>query len=182
MALQVIPFTSSWRDAKGFIGKMRMHIAVDDSMGTPEADVNTLAADLITAIGALTNCAYAGSSLRLASPPTLTFGTNAEYPAEFMKAVYTFTTDLATISRFKIPAPKLAQFTTDGVTVDNGGSNTPVVNFVNAVKNVVGQAYVSTNTGLAYTHFVGGIYRGGIQQKRFNQFIKSAHLEAGEGE
>lgn len=181
MTLQILTLSSSWRDAKGFIGKTRYHITVDDTIGTP-ADVNNMAVSVNDAIAGLTNCEYAGSSLQLATPPTLAFGANAEYPAEWMKAVMTFTTDLTEISRFKIPAPELDLFDTDGVTILNDGTQAQVVAYINTIKTVVAGTWVSTKAGTPYTHFVGGVLKFGQQQKRHNQFIKSSHLVAGEGE
>lgn len=183
MALQVLPISLSYRDAKGFFGKTRFHIAAQDTDATVEADVQTLITGVKNAVTAMTNAAYQGSTaFNLVGPPTLAYGANAEYPAEFMKAVFTFTTDLGTIHRFKIPAPKLAIFDTDGVTVLNDGTQALVVAYVAAMKGISNGSYVSSATALALTHFVGGQYKGGIQTKRHNQFIKSSHLVAGEGE
>ena len=183
MALQVLPVSISYRDAKGFFGKTRFHITVDDTGATYFQDVNGVYQGVANAIGGLTNCALQGSPpYAFKSPPTLTYGDNLEYPAEWMKAVMTFTTDLNTVHRFKIPAPEIDLFDTDGVTILNDGTQAQIVAYVAAMKGVVNSAYVSTATGLALTHFVGGILRFGKQQKRFNEFIKSSHLIAGEGE
>ena len=183
MALRLLKFSTSWRDAKGFIGRTRNNIIVDDASPTWTADVEGIASSLVAAIGGLTNCAFAGQSgLGFETVPTLAYGDNLEYPAEWMKAVMTFTDDLGAISRFKIPAPELDLFDTDGVTVLNDGTQTQVVAYVNAMKANINGAYISSNGGTPYTHFVGGILRFGKQQKRFNEFIKSSHLVAGEGE
>jgi hypothetical protein len=99
-----------------------------------------------------------------------------------MKAVFTFTTDQSSIIRYKIPAPKIALFDTDGVTILNDGTQALVVAFVDAVKTASGTVFVSTGQGLPIAHFAGGTLRIGHQQKRHNQFIKSSHLVAGEGE
>jgi hypothetical protein len=154
-------------------------------MNTP-ADFASAADTLLTALSALTNGALASTSgidftnhLTL----TLTYGTAAQYDAEWMKAVMTFTTDGGVISRFKVPAPKVALFEADKVTIINDGTSTPIVNFVNAVKTAdASGTQITTRTGVPYTHFVGGILRIGKQPRRFNEFIKSAKLVAGEGE
>lgn len=181
MALDVVPFTASWRDAKGWVGRTRIHIALDDTLGT-QADVDTQAANYIAAVGGLTNAVYQGSNLRISTPPALAYGDNLQYPAEWMKAVMQWSTDVGTITRFKIPAPEIDLFDADGVTILNDGTQAQVVAYVAAIKLVVNGCYFSTASGLAYTHFEGGILRFGKQPRRFNERIKSAHLVAGEGE
>ena len=184
MALIIMPVAYSWRDAKGWIGVTRFHISCPDDDVTFQADVSGLAVALKNAVGGLTNAAFQSSNqvAFVGNNPTLTYGDNLEYPAEWMKAVFTFSTDDGNISRFKIPAPEIDLFDTDGVTILNDGSQAQVVAFVNAVKNPVGEAYVSTRSGVAYTHFEGGLLRLGKQPRRFNERIKSSHLIAGEGE
>lgn len=184
MALNVLPVSLGFRDAKGWIGRTRFHMTIDDTVASPSGDAQAVVTAMINAIGGLTNAVFVGGAgFNIQSPPTLTYGDNLEYPAEWMKAVMTFSTDLGTVSRFKIPAPEIDLFDTDGVTILNDGTQAQVVAYVNAVKGVHGTSgYVSTNGGLPYTHFVGGILRLGRQPKRFNEFIKSSHLVAGEGE
>lgn len=183
MALQVLPQIVTIRDAKGFIGRTRFHITVDDTGATFFQDVNSVWDAVSAAILGLTNGALQSSApYSFKSPPTLNFGDNLEYPAEFMKVSMLFTTDLGTLHRFKIPAPEIDIFDTDGVTVLNDGTQAQVVAYVNAMKTVINSAYPSTATGLAFTHFVGGKFVATKMQKRHNQFIKSSHLVAGEGE
>ena len=184
MALQVVSVSLNWRDAKGFVGRTRFHITADDTGATYVQDVQSVAETVQAAIGGLTNAAYIGSggTFIVKSPSTLTFGDNLEYPQEWAKAVMTFTDDLTGIHRFKIPAPEIDIFDTDGITVLNDGTQAQVVAYVNAMKTAINSAYPSTYGGLAFTHFVGGQLKLGKQPKRHNQFIKSSHLVAGEGE
>lgn len=183
MALQVLRYQTSWRDAKGWIGKVTHHIVSDDTSATQEADVLTVALNLKAAIGGLTNAAFAGDSgFVYLTRPTLAYGDNLEYPAEWMKAVFTFTADNGSISRFKIPAPEIDLFDTDGVTILNDGTQAQVVAYVAAVKTAVNLAQPCNSNGFPLTHFVGGLLRLGKQPRRFNEFIKSSHLVAGEGE
>lgn len=183
MALQVLPATINMRDAKGFVYRSRFHVTVQDTDPTFPGDAGALVNGVVQAVLGLTNCAYQGTTFALfKSPPTLTYGDNLEYPAGFMKAVMTFTTDLTTVHRFKIPAPELDIFDVDGVTVKNDGSQAQVVAYVAAMKATINGSYISSGTGLALTHFVGGIFKSGHQPRRFNEFIKSSGLVAGEGE
>ncbi|HEX4504053.1 MAG TPA: hypothetical protein VH187_23285, partial [Scandinavium sp.] len=171
--LVVSKLSYSWRDAKGFIGVTRYHVTADNSDIGYLTDLNAKVQELKNAIGGLTNAAFAGSSLGVffTTGPTLAYGDNLEYPAEWMKAVMQFSTDVGSISRFKIPAPEIDLFDTDGVTILNDGTQAQVVAYVNAVKNVTGTAYISTAGGLAYTHFEGGLLRFGSQPRRFNERI-----------
>lgn len=184
MALQIVPISFSWRDAKGWVGRTRFHITGDDSAPTFVADMATVITNLQAAVGGLTNAAFQGSNgFYLFTSPSLVYGDNLQYPAEWMKAVFQFSTSINTvISRFKIPAPEIDLFEADGVTIKNDGTQAQVVAFVNAVKDTSTSAHVSTASGDAYTHFEGGLLRLGRQPRRFNERVKSATLVAGEGE
>lgn len=182
MATLTIPVTFSFRDAKGWIGRMRTFISGNGSTNTA-SDYDSKAATLLGALQALTNCATQAGPITTTGLVTLSYGTNAEYPAEWMKAVMQFSTDSGQISRFKVPAPKIALFDTDGITILNDGTQAAIVAYVNAVKNAdASGTYVSNQAGFAFTHFEGGILRIGKQPRRFNERIKSSHLVAGEGE
>lgn len=183
MAARTLPYNLSLRDAKGWMGVMRFHITGDTITNTL-VDYESAADTLQVAIEGLSNAAFQRESgIAGTGSVTLAYGTNAQYTAEWMKAVMTFTTDTPSISRFKVPAPKIAIFDTDGITVKNDGSVAVVVAFINAVKNAdASGTFVSTADGKAFTHFVGGILRLGKQPRRFNEFIKSSGLVAGEGE
>lgn len=185
MGQRILPFHLSYRDAKGWIGKMRFWIADPDGT-VPLVSYESMADTLTAAVSGLTNAALqstSGLGGKSENELGLAYGANSQYPAEWMKAVMTFTTDNGTISRFRVPAPKLAIFDTDGVTVLNDGTQPLVVAFVNAMKTPdPGGAFVANQSGLPYTHFVGGLLRLGRQPKRFNEFVKSAGLVAGEGE
>jgi len=183
MALQVVKYDTSWRDVKGWIGKVRNHIVVDDTGLTPLDDVAAVCLALKNAIGGLTNAAFAGGSgFRLNTVPTLTYGDNATYNAEWMKAQMQFSCDNGNISRFKIPAPELDLFESDGVTIKNDGTQAQVVAYVSAMKTAIGSAQPCNSNGFPFTHFEGGILIFGRQPKRFNERVKSATLVAGEGE
>lgn len=182
MATLTIPVSYSFRDAKGFIGRERFFISGNGSTNGA-TDYDSAAGTLLAALENLTNAAIQAGPLTTTGLVTLTYGTNAEYPAEWMKAVMQFSNGSGQIGRFKIPAPKIALFDTDGVTILNDGTQAAVVAFVNAMKNAdASGTYVSNASGLAWTHFEGGLLRFGKQPRRFNERIKSSHLVAGEGE
>lgn len=183
MALNTSRYTSSWRDAKGWIGRVTVFISEDTGAAGFPNDMSAVAVAVKNAIGGLTNAAFqSDSGIATANLTALTYGDNLEYPAEWQKAVFTFSTDINTIHRYKIPAPEIDIFDTDGITVLNDGTQAQVVAFVNAMKNVIGGAFVSSKSGLPLTHFEGGIARLGKQPRRFNGRVKSSHLVQGEGE
>lgn len=185
MSQRILPFRIGLRDAKGWVG--RLNFWISDADGSAALTSFEAVADSLTTTALALSNAVLQSSSGIAGKSqnelTLAYGTNAQYPAEWMKAVMTFTTDDTTITRWRIPAPKIAIMDTDGITVKNDGTVAAVVAFVAAVKTAdAGGAFCSTKFGVPYTHFVGGIVRLGKQPKRFNDFIKSAGLVAGEGE
>lgn len=173
-----------FRDAKGWIGFTSFFVSGVVGINTAD-DYNEAAGTLLAAIEGLTNAALqsVGTGPVGFGPITLTYGTNAEYPAAWMKAVMQFSNGNGEITRFKIPAPKIAIMDTDGVTVLNDGTSAPVVAYVNAMKNAASSGtFISNADGVPYAHFEGGLVRLGKQPRRFNERIKSSHLVAGEGE
>jgi len=177
-------FAAGFRDAKGWVKYYRYYITADSADAGFYTDVAGVAQALQAAINGLTNASlqFPATATGLDTETGLVYGSNTEYPANWMQARMMFTTDFGARSVFGIGAPKIALFDTDGVTILNDGTQALVVAYVNAVKNVVGTAYVSTQNGDAYTHFVGGILKIGRQPRRFNEMIKSSHLVQGEGE
>jgi len=182
--LVVSKFNISTRDAKGWIKNYRYFITADNTDTNYFTDRSTTASALRDAILGLSNAGLqSDTSLDSAQTvKTLVYGTNAQYPANWMEARMMFTTDKGARSVFGIGAPKVAVFDTDGITVLNDGTQALVVAYVAAVKTGTGTAFVSTEDGQAFTHFVGGILKIGSQPKRFNEMVKSSHLVAGEGE
>lgn len=177
-------YTSTYRDAKGWVKVYRYWITADNANAGYSADVEAVAQALESAITGLTNAVQ-----QTRSPMTtgarvlaLNYGANSEYPANWMEARMMFTTDKGARSVFGIGAPKIEIFDTDGITVLNDGTQAAVVAYVNAVKTASGTAFVSTQDGFAYTHFVGGLLKIGKQPRRFNEMVKSSHLVQGEGE
>jgi len=177
-------FTQTNRDAKGWIKTYRYWITANNADAGYFTDSESVAQALETALNNLTSAAPATRSPMTsgAHNQTLAYGANAQYPANWMQARMMFTTDKGTRSVFGIGAPKIALFDSDGITILNDGTQAAVVAYVAAVKTAVGTAFVSTEDGQAYTHFVGGVLKIGKQPRRFNEFIKSSHLTQGEGE
>jgi len=177
-------FRMSTRDAKGWTKVYSYFITADNGDAGFATDTETVADALEAAILGLTNAAEATRPQQTTGQTVLdlAYGANSEYPQNWNQARMMFVTAKGARSVFGIGAPKIAIFDTDGTTVLNDGTQALVVAYVNAVKTASGTAFVSTESGLAYTHFVGGILKIGRQPRRFNEMIKSSHLVQGEGE
>jgi len=174
----------SYRDAKGWKKIYKYWVTGDAADAGFFTDMDTVVGTLESAISGLTNAAeqtrppFIGASQQR----PLSYGTAAEYVANWMEARMMFATDAGTRAVYGIGAPKVAIFDTDRITVLNDGTQALVVAYVNAVKTGSGTAFVSTQDGQPFTKFVGGILKIGVQPKRFSEPIKSSHLVAGEGE
>jgi len=177
-------FTMSTRDAKGWVKRYNYFITADNADAGFAVDTETVADALETAILGLTNAAEATRPQQTTGQTVLdlAYGTNAEVRQNWNQARMMFVTAKGSKSIFGIGAPKIAIFDTDGITILNDGTQALVVAYVNAVKTASGTAFVSTESGLAYTHFVGGILKIGRQPRRFNEMVKSSNLVQGEGE
>lgn len=184
MAVSTVRYNISFRDAKGWINRQHYWITGDDTDVTFGADLLGIAQTIKTAVTALTNGAFAGDSGLSGKDSAIapSYGSNSEYPAAWQGAVMTWTDSVGSIHRWKIGAPKIAIFDTDGVTVLNDGTQALVVAYVAALKTTSNGVFPSSRNGQPFTNFVGGVLRMGTQPKRFNEFVKSSHLVQGEGE
>jgi len=158
----------SCRDAKGNVSRIRVTIG-DATTAAIETDI----ANLVTHLNAATNAHW----WYPASSPLgdKTYGTAAVYQSVEDKAVLTFKSSLAVLSRFKIAAPKSAAFDTDGETVLSTETNIAAV-ITDFTTFVYGRA--SDTSPLAY---VGGIRTRVRFQRRFNIMTKNP-AETGPGE
>lgn len=181
MATRTQALSASYRDAKGFIGVTRAYLTYDPAV---PADAITVADGWVAAMNALTNAAFQGASGFAADQGVqpLAYGTNSQYPAEWMRAHMMFLDSKGARHLYRIPAPKIALFDTDGVTILNDGTQAAVVAYIAAVKTATGAAFISSRSGLALASFVGGLLKFGVQPRRFNEMVKSSHLVQGEGE
>lgn len=184
VVLSTLSYRMSFRDAKGWTFNNRIYITSDSGADGYLADASSVANAVRVATIAMTNCAFIGDS-GLSGYPVVspqTYGTNAEYPAAWDKAVMMFVDANGAVHRYRIGAPKLALFDTDGSTILNDGTQATVVAWIAAMKTAIGVAYVSSRAQAALTNFTGGVRRVGSQPRRFNEFIRSSHLVQGEGE
>jgi len=181
MALQIIKFSTGWRDIRGWTARVSTFILADDTSPTIIADVDSAATALVSAIAGISNAVLSYQDPVLyVTQPDLAYGASGTYQTAWQKVVMVFRTADGTTSRYKIPAPKLSIFEQDGVTVENDGTNAAVVAFVNAIKNPHGTAQFCGKNGLVFDHFLGGTYAAVRKPRRMSITLKSADLEQGE--
>lgn len=157
----------SYRDSKGHIGKVRYHVANTGTLITQGAAADAV----LVAIGAISNAALqsaSGPATTAAGP--VVYGTTADFAAVEDKAVYTFSAADGSLHRVQVPAPKIAIFEVDTVTVD--AAQTDSAAFITAyLANAV------TSAGAAITAFVGGIRQRRKLQRKLNIYIKVPELD-----
>jgi hypothetical protein len=173
------------RDAKGWTGRTGVWISYDPADPGNFEDVATCAATLRNAVEGLSNAAFqsdGGASGDNSALPVAYGASGVVYQNAWQQAQMEFQDSSGGIHRYRIPAPLVAIFDTDRLTVLNDGTQAAVVAYVAAMKTASGTAFVSSRSGQALTKFIGGILVEGRQPRRFNAFIKSSHLVAGEGE
>ena len=137
--------STTWRDVKGNTARVSYYV----SSGGTQITQAAAAAAVLTAIGAITNCAF-----QSASGPSTSFAQPVAFPSPTTpfqsvedKAVFTFQDAAGAYHRYAIPAPLLSIFLADEETVDD--SNADVIAFNTAmitnVKNSFGDALIDFN-------------------------------------
>jgi hypothetical protein len=157
----------SWRDSKGHIARVHYHVANTGTLITQGA----AATAVLVAMEAITNCALqsaSGPSTTAAGP--VAYGTTGNFAAVEDKAVYTFSAADGSLHRVQVPAPKIAIFEVDTITVD--AAQTDSAAFITAyIANVV------TSAGAAITSYVGGIRVRRKLQRKLTIFVKVPELD-----
>lgn len=152
---QVYKVTYTWRDSQGRTVNTREYVDV------LEANLQTVVNNRKAVLSPLSNASIYSF---LDPPNAAVYGTNAEFPSIQDKAVFTFQDHNGGLHRYQIPAPKLAIFQTDGLTVDI--ANTDVANYVASVI-----ASVTDRFGNAVAFYVGGLRTRRRLPRRTNLFV-----------
>jgi hypothetical protein len=175
--------TLSFRDARGHVARVRFRILGDETSPTTLSDSVTVAAGVKTAILALTSL----TNFK-ASGPLAFDGDPAAYPSLVQygqaetKARFGYTCNPggagqiegASLHKIEIPGPLIAIFKADGETVDN--ANTNVIALGTALKAVVNDSHVCDASGVAVTHFLGGLLVRRKFQRKETQYSKLPDL------
>jgi hypothetical protein len=158
--------TVRFRDSKGKTSRLKVIIGGADHAATV-TNLNTLVTDL----AAVTNCALRSG---LDPRPLVAYGSTAEFASVEDGALLTFADVVGRLHRFKIPAPKVADFATDQETVVNTGAMATVItDFTTFV--------YGSNVDTAPLTYIGGVRLRKKLHRKFTIFTKDPTL-SGEGE
>lgn len=171
--------TFTFRDAKGNTSVFRFYVHVNG------ATADQLVADMVTfetAIVALTNAAEQAAHGPLTRYGPAQYGAHAvggSYESVVDKAAMVYQDNSGQLHRFEIPAPKVAIFKPDKITVDQ--TNAAVIAF-NALMTAAwanGET-VQSRQGIPLANYMGGIWRGRKLRKRLNILVLTPDLTASE--
>lgn len=152
-----LQFTYSFRDARGYIARMKVIIG-DATNSAVVVDANTL-------VGHLRAASNAFAEINTDTFKPLTYGTAATFENVEDKAVLTFrSTDTGRLSRFSLPAPKSAVFLADQMTVDTSNA------LISAVINDFTTFVYANDQATAPLAFVGGLRTRRRNQRKINIF------------
>lgn len=164
------PQSATYRDDKGQTATVRFFVTAAD-----EAAALTSAQAIVTALSALTNAAFDGARGAYTSVPAAhAYGANATFESVEDKAMLTFQTEVGSMHRYQVPAPKEAIMLADGETVN------PANGLVAAFAAALGAGGASRD-GVAISDYIGGIRIRRRFQRRFNIFTLNPLL-TGPGE
>lgn len=164
------PQSATYRDDKGQVATVRFYVLAAD-----EGDALTAAQAIVAAISAMTNAAFDGARGAYTTVPAAhAYGANATFESVEDKAQVTFQTEVGSMHRYKIPAPKEAIMLADGETLNP--ANGLVATFAAAMA-----AGAASRDGVAITDLIGGVRTRSRFQRRFNIFTLNPAL-TGPGE
>jgi hypothetical protein len=154
-----IPFTSTWRDKRGFTSLVRMYY--NDASAT----AFLTAVPIITAdLAAMTNAGLQASTGALAVP--VVYGATGQFQDIEDKAVFVFQTTTGSLHRYHVPAPKAAIFAADLETVNLAFAT--VATFITDML-----AQVASRDGEPLTTCIGGMRLRGKKKRRINIFTQN---------
>lgn len=157
----------TWRDSKGRTATMRYYVASTGTQITQAVAASNVNNAFQPCSNAHTQTVH-GPSNNPAGP--VGYGTTADFPSVEDKAVLTFSAADGSLHRYKLPAPKIAIFEVDTVTVDAAQAD-----IAGAITAVI--ANVVTASGAAITSYVGGTRSRVKLQRRLNIFVKVPELD-----
>lgn len=169
----------SLRDAKGNMARVRMFL--DFGASGAGADVDGAVAQMATNIQALSNAAIntvqGGHVTQYGLAQYGTHLTGNSYESVVEKAVMVFSDAAGLLHHFLIPAPKVAIFKADKVTVDPANTNVATFSaFV--IATTAHGAFWCSQSDVALQTFEGGYFRAYKLRKRLNVFVLEPDLTA----
>lgn len=171
--------TFVYRDAKGETSTLRFYI---DEGGTGDADaVQVFAVSLRNAISALTNAALQSANGVLTEYGVAQYGshsTGGAYEAIEEKAVMSFQDNSGQLHRWQIPAPLIALFLADKVTIDP--TNSLVTTFNNLITQAAPAVHVVSRQDIGMANFMGGLFAARKLHRRLNIYTLTPPLTPAE--
>lgn len=155
----VTPQSFTWRDAKGHTTVTRFFINYD--AGTID-DAFNLAQAIRDALKGLTNAALQSASGVLGETGSVQYGGTGVFQSVQQKARMTWQDDEGKLHRYEVPAPKVAIFLADAVTVNP--TNALVLAYIASFTTVA--AFVSGKDGIEVAQFVGGEFAARPRPRR----------------
>jgi hypothetical protein len=170
--------TITTRDAKGNVAHntFYMDAAGGGTLDLAGADFATL----VTAFLALSNAALQRAHGVEERYGTVQYGAHTSggaYESVIDKAVMVFQDTSGGLHRYEIPAPKIAIFKNDKITVDP--ANSTIVTFVGLMTTAFGDGnFVCVRNGLQLVNYMGGFYKARKLRRRLNVLILQPDLTA----
>lgn len=165
----------TFRDAKGNTSAFRVFI---DEGAAGDADaVQAFAVSLRDALIALTNAAFQGARGTLTEYGVAQYGAHAvggAYESIVEKAVLVFQDLAGQLHRYEIPAPKIALFKADKVTVDP--TNGSVVTFVGLMTQAAPGVHVVSRQDIGLANYMGGVFKARKIRRRLNILVLEPDL------
>jgi hypothetical protein len=161
----------TFRDAKGMIGKTRIHVFWDIAAA---ADAAGVANNVKGALTALTNATIQLSTGVLGEVFAPAYGLTATYENAEDKARLTYLMADGSLSHIDIPAPLSAIFLADGQTVNT--ANTLVAGLTTQLTTAVVDAIASSRGGSAFLRLLGGQRQRRKTQRKMSIYTLSGNL------
>lgn len=166
----------TFRDAKGNTG--RFGFFVDGQAAASTQAIQTDTQTILATIPPLTWAAvqrYTGIVTEYGVAQYGAHNTNGAYEAIVDKAVMVFQDAAGQLHRYEIPAPKVAIFKNDKITVDP--ANSAVSAFVTAFTTVqTGGCFVCSRQDVALANYMGGVYKARKLHRRLNVLVLEPDL------
>jgi hypothetical protein len=175
MAIELVRQTFTWRDLRGHTGKTSLWLYYDPAVTGSEASARTQAVAMESALAALTNCAlYRASGVYNVQSAALTYGAAADYGNAETKLRIRLLGSDASIHKFELPGPKVADFEADLQTAKASAIAATIALLVAAP--TTSAAFV-TPGGLAWSASLGGTLIRRKFQRKLTIYQKSANLD-----
>lgn len=159
MSTQVGAYFITVRDSQGRTARTNGFVSFDPTTDGFIVSVQSI----LTPYTACTNGAIQNSSI--AVPGEVVYGTDAEFPSVEDRMVLLFQDGVGARHLFTVPAPKAANFASDGMTVLNTGISAALITAL--------QTYGTTRQGSGVFAYLAGWRKKARNQRRTSSLVKT---------